>query len=655
MKNHLFKTCILTGIMLCSLPNYAGTAHSTETGGKWNDQTTWVEGFVPGENDTAVINGPVIVGHVDGYDIYHTYAGWVIVEPGGLLQPHEYGAGLGTFILHVDHDVINRGTLNNYAAPDIYEHLQLNIQGDIYNEGAWHPYKTILTGTEQHISQSEESSFGGYWECASQQNIYAQSNFSFDGLYFVDTWNRGDFNLNKAVLHLDDHAIDATGTLVFNGTLEGDFEIIGRFSVNKSPADTLHFIGNVTVTDTLESNVYGGGLGIQNLWIEGNLTNNGVVRDDQDTRNDDRLRILITGDIVNNGKWTCYYVHLIGDQEQSITQAPGKEFDSYFIDLNPASSIIAGSDITILHDFDLGNASINMKGQALSIGGWLHKGMLDNANLHGGYLQYLDCINVLDMHGLVIIDDSVSFEGPVTVHDTLMPNAYGGGAKHYHLPITSGVTNHGVIMDNSGGESLFLYISGNITNNGEWVNYLTHVYVSDEQYIELLDDKPIEGAVEFDAVVQAETYQWYFEGNILDSPDFSGETSQVLSWQVPVSADWYGSFTCETGTRETVGIMVKKGFLGVEDIAQEIGFTVYPNPTRGKFQITYPSTQINSRKQTSIDKLEVVDIYGKVAECFNPYPVTRNTKLDISHLPAGVYFVRILIEDQMIVKKIIKM
>ncbi len=82
---------------------------------------------------------------------------------------------------------------------------------------------------------------------------------------------------------------------------------------------------------------------------------------------------------------------------------------------------------------------------------------------------------------------------------------------------------------------------------------------------------------------------------------------------------------------------------------------VYPNPTHGKFQITNSNTQINSKSQNSISKLEVVDIYGKVAECFNLYPVTRNPQLDISHFPTGIYFIRISLENQIIVKKIIKM
>jgi hypothetical protein len=86
---------------------------------------------------------------------------------------------------------------------------------------------------------------------------------------------------------------------------------------------------------------------------------------------------------------------------------------------------------------------------------------------------------------------------------------------------------------------------------------------------------------------------------------------------------------------------------------------VYPNPTKGKFQTTntIPRTrdQANSNSQISIDKLEVVDIYGKISRSFNPYAVTRNPQLDISHLPPGIYFIKMRIDNQVVVKKIIKL
>lgn len=97
---------------------------------------------------------------------------------------------------------------------------------------------------------------------------------------------------------------------------------------------------------------------------------------------------------------------------------------------------------------------------------------------------------------------------------------------------------------------------------------------------------------------------------------------------------------------------------GIEEPFRD-GWMLYPNPTHGKFQVTSNKT-FNHRSfgeggQISTVKLEVIDLYGNIVHKCKTQKGTANRVHDISHLPAGVYFVRILIEDQMIVKKIIKL
>jgi photosystem II stability/assembly factor-like uncharacterized protein len=90
---------------------------------------------------------------------------------------------------------------------------------------------------------------------------------------------------------------------------------------------------------------------------------------------------------------------------------------------------------------------------------------------------------------------------------------------------------------------------------------------------------------------------------------------------------------------------------------------LYPNPTRGKFQITNSKHQTNSKFKIQNSKLqvEVVDLYGKPVAISpfhqlgeGPGVGAGTLELNISHLPAGIYFVRINLENQTIVKKIIK-
>jgi len=87
---------------------------------------------------------------------------------------------------------------------------------------------------------------------------------------------------------------------------------------------------------------------------------------------------------------------------------------------------------------------------------------------------------------------------------------------------------------------------------------------------------------------------------------------------------------------------------------------VWPNPTRGKFQITSTKHQINSNNQ--IQNCELVDLYGNVVgdlACDFEFgaclvPGAWNLEFDISRCPAGVYFVRISLFNSLIVKKIVK-
>lgn len=144
---------------------------------------------------------------------------------------------------------------------------------------------------------------------------------------------------------MGNHSIELHPNCLINkGKLQGNFEIVGTFTTGWADGydikDTLIFEGNITVTDTLRGNAYGGGYGIYKLRINGNITNNGVIKDDYDTDdplNNDDLNILVTGNINNNGIWGCNYTTFIGTEPQFIYQSNGKYFDCFINDINSAS------------------------------------------------------------------------------------------------------------------------------------------------------------------------------------------------------------------------------------------------------------------------------------------------------------------------------
>jgi len=76
---------------------------------------------------------------------------------------------------------------------------------------------------------------------------------------------------------------------------------------------------------------------------------------------------------------------------------------------------------------------------------------------------------------------------------------------------------------------------------------------------------------------------------------------------------------------------------------------VWPNPTRGKFQIT------KSKIRNPDYQIEIVDPFGKLQAKYNFEQGASSFEMDITDLPSGIYFMRLHFDNQMIVKKIVKL
>ena len=76
---------------------------------------------------------------------------------------------------------------------------------------------------------------------------------------------------------------------------------------------------------------------------------------------------------------------------------------------------------------------------------------------------------------------------------------------------------------------------------------------------------------------------------------------------------------------------------------------VYPNPTRGVVGIQ--SLVVGERSVV----VKITDLYGNVLAITPCQLQAANCQLDISHLPPGIYFLRINLENRIIVKKIVKL
>ena len=75
--------------------------------------------------------------------------------------------------------------------------------------------------------------------------------------------------------------------------------------------------------------------------------------------------------------------------------------------------------------------------------------------------------------------------------------------------------------------------------------------------------------------------------------------------------------------------------------------TLVPNPTTGELRIT--------NYELRIEDIEIFDVYGKKLLSNHLIPTSSNHLINIFHLQAGIYFVRIQTETGIITKKIIKL
>jgi predicted outer membrane repeat protein len=78
------------------------------------------------------------------------------------------------------------------------------------------------------------------------------------------------------------------------------------------------------------------------------------------------------------------------------------------------------------------------------------------------------------------------------------------------------------------------------------------------------------------------------------------------------------------------------------------GFKVWPNPTEGKFKVQ------SAKFKVEVQRVELVDIYGKVVFSKDGQFDSKCMELDISNLSTGIYLVRIFTGDEFITKSLVK-
>jgi hypothetical protein len=84
---------------------------------------------------------------------------------------------------------------------------------------------------------------------------------------------------------------------------------------------------------------------------------------------------------------------------------------------------------------------------------------------------------------------------------------------------------------------------------------------------------------------------------------------------------------------------------GLVDMERNGEILIYPNPTDGQLII--------DNGQLTIEKIEIFDLLGKMVFIVETWRAA-SLQFDISYLPAGMYFLRITTENNVVTSKIIK-
>jgi len=72
---------------------------------------------------------------------------------------------------------------------------------------------------------------------------------------------------------------------------------------------------------------------------------------------------------------------------------------------------------------------------------------------------------------------------------------------------------------------------------------------------------------------------------------------------------------------------------------------IYPNPTTGELRVT--------SNELHVTNIEIFDIMGKNVSCLISH-IAHPISIDISHFPSGIYFVKIITDTGVVVKKVVK-
>lgn len=374
--------------------------------------------------------------------------------------------------LVVNGDLINKGFIAR--GPGGW-YNKILVSGNILNQGIWKPFETQLTGnTNQYLEQSAGKWFEGYFTI----NDTLGELLLKSPVYFRQSRLEG----NNGIIRTNGHRF----TTISQGLRNLRFISNDTLELDGSDAETVSFTGNVKLNGNFyykSAVVFNGTLTVlDTFWddnasrtvqINGNLINKGYVgRYLGGWYN----RVVVTGNIMNQGKWKPFETHLAGAGSQTISAAAGTPFENAVIIDDTLGSVSLASHVLFKE------STIDLGGETLLTGPY-HLLAVDEHITNGNLLtndtlDFYNCsIKNLSMTGRVHLKGKVYFmegnsvNGTLVLLDTLLDN----GAS-YVFTVNGNMENYGVMRRGPGGWYSKLRINGDLMNQGTLEPFEVHLY-----------------------------------------------------------------------------------------------------------------------------------------------------------------------------------
>jgi hypothetical protein len=460
-------------LMLTVSAASALTIQSGPGGGDWSEPTTWIDEVVPTAVDDVIIDGPVLVdGSVSCNHLSINSIGSMFSDDSGTRSIEIFG------------NVENLGSVG-----DGYYGLNMTLHGDLDNEGSWENDQITFPGAViQHLSMGALATFSTeiILDLAATEDLSVETHFVTNSL--IDL-NGGDMFLaaGGSLEFLSGQLSD--GNLIGNGrslTMSSS-AYVGSMIIDNAVLEGIvrvapgtSFTGGLIVNGTLQNR----NTGNYSTSIEGALTNNGVITHDYYG-----FQVDLFGNLTNNSVISCTSITMSAEVDRHLVWDPLATFTAeFFVETDPLGDLIGDTDLRFSGDVDLNGAKLRMMpGNSLELDGPFFQDGVIEAN--GNVITCTDphyfsnvTIEQAQIDGVVRVMNNVSFTGGLTNLGTFQNRNTG----NYTTSISGGFINEGTVTHDY--YALYIELSGNLVNNGDWINNTTTIVGDGDRSISMAGD-----------------------------------------------------------------------------------------------------------------------------------------------------------------------